>query len=61
MATVSAREPLLARHLLLADETTHPHAGHPFLAALVRRHPPGLDGAHVVPSRRSSPTVPTAR
>ncbi|MEU1668173.1 IucA/IucC family protein [Streptomyces sparsogenes] len=48
-AAVLGREPRLARAVLLADERTYLHAGHEFLATLVRRHPPGLDGCQVVP------------
>ncbi|MGY0063093.1 IucA/IucC family protein [Streptomyces sp. LZ34] len=46
---VLAREPRVARGVLLADEGTYLHAGHEFLATLVRRYPPGLDGCQVVP------------
>ncbi|QLH20846.1 IucA/IucC family protein [Streptomyces sp. Rer75] len=46
---VIAREPRFADTVLLADETTHLHAGHELLATLVRRYPPGLENAQVVP------------
>jgi siderophore synthetase component len=35
--------------LLLADESSYAHAGHPFLGYLLRRLPAGLDGHRVVP------------
>ncbi|MFI0775989.1 IucA/IucC family protein [Streptomyces sp. NPDC021212] len=46
---VIAREPRFADTVLAADETTHLHAGHELLATLVRRYPPGLENAQVVP------------
>ncbi|KNB49647.1 IucA/IucC family protein [Streptomyces caatingaensis] len=46
---VLAREPRLSPAVLLADERTYLDAGHGLLAALVRRRPDGLAGAHVVP------------
>ncbi|MET8178281.1 IucA/IucC family protein, partial [Streptomyces sp. NPDC005336] len=46
---VIAREPRFAATVLLADETTHLHAGHELLATLVRRYPPGLEDARIVP------------
>ncbi|GAA3366850.1 IucA/IucC family protein [Streptomyces antimycoticus] len=46
---VIAREPRFGATVLLADETTHLHAGHELLATLVRRYPPGLENATVVP------------
>ncbi|WP_372406627.1 IucA/IucC family protein [Streptomyces luteireticuli] len=46
---ILAREPRLARSVLLADERTHLDAGHGLLAALVRRLPDGLAEAHIVP------------
>ncbi|MBB5120709.1 siderophore biosynthesis protein [Streptomyces eurocidicus] len=49
LEAVVAREPRFAGTVLLADERTHLQAGHELLAALVRRYPPGLRGAHVVP------------
>ncbi|GHF40766.1 hypothetical protein GCM10010218_22720 [Streptomyces mashuensis] len=48
LETVLAREPRFAGRVLLADEQTHLGAGHELLAALVRRLPGGLHGAHVV-------------
>jgi siderophore synthetase component len=35
--------------LLLADETTYAHAGHPYLGYLLRRLPPGLGQSRIVP------------
>ncbi|MGW7695345.1 IucA/IucC family protein [Streptomyces asiaticus] len=46
---VIEREPRFGATVLLADETTHLHAGHELLAALVRRYPPGLENATIVP------------
>ncbi|NUP37425.1 MAG: IucA/IucC family protein [Streptomyces sp.] len=46
---VLAHEPGVAGGVLLADEGTYLHAGHEFLATLVRRYPSGLDGCQVVP------------
>jgi hypothetical protein len=46
---VIAREPQFADTVLPADESTHLHAGHELLATLVRRYPPGLENAQVVP------------
>ncbi|MFD8867738.1 IucA/IucC family protein [Streptomyces sp. NPDC059590] len=46
---VLALEPRVSGGVLLADEGTYLHAGHEFLATLVRRYPPGLDGCQVVP------------
>ncbi|MES4906942.1 MULTISPECIES: IucA/IucC family protein [unclassified Streptomyces] len=46
---VLAREPRVAKGVLLAEEGRYLHAGHEFLATLVRRYPPGLDGCQVVP------------
>ncbi|GAA0499532.1 IucA/IucC family protein [Streptomyces stramineus] len=46
---IAAHEPRLADSVLLADESTHLQARHELLAALVRRYPAGLQGAHVVP------------
>jgi siderophore synthetase component len=46
---VLAQEPELARRVLLADEGTYVHAGHPLLGVLVRRYPAGLGTARVVP------------
>ncbi|WP_461030316.1 IucA/IucC family protein, partial [Streptomyces sparsus] len=48
VAHLLAREPRLARRVLLADERTHLSTGHELLSVLVRRQPPGLDTAHVV-------------
>ncbi|GAA2723003.1 hypothetical protein GCM10010315_49460 [Streptomyces luteosporeus] len=45
---VLAREPRFAGRVLLADERTHLGAGHEALTVLVRRYPPGLEGARVV-------------
>ncbi|MFD8160046.1 MULTISPECIES: IucA/IucC family protein [Streptomyces] len=49
LEAVMAREPRFGATVLLADETTHLHAGHELLATLVRRYPPGLENATVVP------------
>ncbi|MDT3400277.1 IucA/IucC family protein, partial [Streptomyces sp. B1866] len=49
VAAVTDREPRFADAVLLADETTHLHAGSAVLAALVRRYPDGLADASVVP------------
>ncbi|WP_275559206.1 IucA/IucC family protein [Streptomyces sp. 5-6(2022)] len=46
---VIEREPRFGATVLLADETTHLHAGHELLATLVRRYPPGLENATIVP------------
>lgn len=46
---VIAREPRFKDLVLLADEQHHLHAGHELLAVLVRRCPPGLDDAVIVP------------
>ena len=48
VATARARDPLL-RGLLLADESSYAHAGHPFLGYLLRRLPAGLDQHRIVP------------
>ena len=37
------------RHLLLADEGSYAHAGHPCLGYLLRRLPPGLEECRIVP------------
>ncbi|MFE2868763.1 IucA/IucC family protein [Embleya sp. NPDC059259] len=49
LGEVLNREPRFRERVLLADEQTHLHAGHELLAALVRRHPPGLEDALVLP------------
>ncbi|WP_436776715.1 IucA/IucC family protein [Yinghuangia sp. YIM S09857] len=41
-------EPRFRHRVLIADENTHGHAGHELAGFLLRRHPPGLDGARVV-------------
>ncbi|GDY52477.1 hypothetical protein SVIO_031000 [Streptomyces violaceusniger] len=46
---VIEREPRFGATVLLADETAHLHAGHELLATLVRRYPPGLENATIVP------------
>ncbi|KUJ67335.1 hypothetical protein ACZ90_29805 [Streptomyces albus subsp. albus] len=61
LEAVLAREPALARVLLLADETTWLHAGHEYLAALVRRHPAGLDHCQVVPVAALPAAAPGGR
>ena len=42
-------DPLRLGGLLLADESTYAHAGHPFLGYLLRRLPSGLDRHRIVP------------
>jgi siderophore synthetase component len=49
LATVLAAEPRFADRVLLADESTYQHAGDELLAYLVRRYPPGLESAEIVP------------
>lgn len=49
LRTVIGREPRFAGRILHADEQRHLHAGHELLAVLLRRYPPGLDDAVVVP------------
>ncbi|WP_425387379.1 IucA/IucC family protein [Embleya scabrispora] len=49
LAEVLHREPRFRDRVLLADEQSHLHAGHELLAALVRRHPPGLEDVLVLP------------
>jgi siderophore synthetase component len=49
VATACHDDPLLRRGLLLADESTYAHAGHPFLGYLLRRLPSGLDRHRIVP------------
>lgn len=61
LAEIAAREPRFAGTVLLTDERTHLGAGHELLAALVRRYPPGLDGAHVVPVAALLATCPDGR
>ncbi|GAA2932451.1 hypothetical protein GCM10020221_30270 [Streptomyces thioluteus] len=61
---ILAREPRLSRAVLLADGRTRLDAGHPLLAARVRRLPDGLADAHVVPvaalAARTPDGVPVA-
>ncbi|WP_262002872.1 IucA/IucC family protein [Streptomyces sp. FIT100] len=49
LRTVITREPRFRGSVLLADESSYAHAGHELLAVLVRRWPPGLEDAVVVP------------
>jgi siderophore synthetase component len=42
-------DPLRLGGLLLADESSYAHAGHPFLGYLLRRLPAGLDRHRIVP------------
>jgi siderophore synthetase component len=49
VATACHDDPLLRRGLLLADESTYAHAGHPFLGYLLRRLPSGFDRHRIVP------------
>ena len=48
LATARRDDPRL-RGLLLADESSYAHAGHPFLGYLLRRLPAGLDRHRIVP------------
>lgn len=48
LAAVTAADPGLDG-LLVADDTRYAHAGHRDVGYLLRRFPPGLDGAQVVP------------
>ena len=45
----AARDDQMLGGLLLADEGTYAHAGHPYLAYLLRRLPAGLDNCRIVP------------
>ncbi|MGW7053245.1 IucA/IucC family protein [Streptomyces sp. NPDC054887] len=58
---VIAREPRFAQTVLLADETTHVHAGHELLAVLCRRLPRGLDVSVVVPMAALLSEAPDGR
>lgn len=49
LAAILAGEPTFADRVLLADEQTYQHAGDELLAFLVRRYPPELATAEVVP------------
>jgi hypothetical protein len=49
LAAAAGRDPLLGDGLLLADEGTYAHAGHPYLGYLLRRLPPGLGRCRIVP------------
>ena len=49
VATACHDDPLLGGGLLLADESSYAHAGHPFLGYLLRRLPSGLDRHRIVP------------
>ncbi|GGY00402.1 hypothetical protein GCM10010324_53860 [Streptomyces hiroshimensis] len=46
---ITAHEPRFAGQVLLADERTHLQSDHELLAVLARRHPAGLQDAHVLP------------
>ena len=48
LAAATYADPLLGG-LLLADESTYAHAGHPYLAYLLRRLPAGFDRCRIVP------------
>jgi siderophore synthetase component len=48
-AAAQTGDELLAGGLLLADEGTYAHAGHPYLGYLLRRLPPGLGRYRIVP------------
>ena len=43
------RDDALLGGLVLADEGTYAHAGHPYLAYLLRRLPAGLEGCRIIP------------
>jgi siderophore synthetase component len=49
VAAACRDDPLLRSGLLLADESSYAHAGHPFLGYLLRRLPAGLDRHRIVP------------
>jgi siderophore synthetase component len=49
VATACRDDPLRLGGLLLADESSYAHAGHPFLGYLLRRLPAGLDRHRIVP------------
>ena len=49
VATACHDDPLRLGGLLLADESSYAHAGHPFLGYLLRRLPSGLDRHRIVP------------
>jgi IucA / IucC family/Ferric iron reductase FhuF-like transporter len=49
LATILAGEPAFAGRVLLADEQTYRHADDELLAFLVRRYPPELASAEIVP------------
>jgi len=49
LATACQDDPLLRHGLLLADESSYAHAGHPFVGYLLRRLPSGLDRHRIVP------------
>src|SRR5205823_34842 len=49
LAAVINREPRFRDTVLLTDEQLYAHAGHEMLAVLIRRYPPGLDRALVLP------------
>ena len=49
LAAAVNSDPLLGDGLLLADEGTYAHAGHPYLGYLLRRLPPGLGRCRIVP------------
>lgn len=59
LADVLDREPELP--VLLADESTYAHAGHPGLGFLLRRLPPETAGAAVVPVAALLAPTPTGR
>jgi siderophore synthetase component len=46
---VACRDDPSLRGLMLADESSYAHTGHPFLGYLLRRLPPGLDRHRIVP------------
>lgn len=60
LANLRDRDPGLGG-LLLADDTSYAHAGHPDLGYLWRRLPPGLDGCQVVPVAALTAQAPSGR
>lgn len=61
IADVAAREPAYAGRILHAEESAYCHAGHDLLAVLIRRHPAGLTGRHIVPVAAFAAPDPAGR
>ncbi|HEY1821131.1 MAG TPA: IucA/IucC family protein [Trebonia sp.] len=59
LATAGRDDPLLDG-LMLVDESSYAHAGHPFLGYLLRRLPAGLDRRRIVPVAALLAPVPGA-